>query len=111
MIKGLSLNTTEDIIEEKKIIESKNDLNNLNFKAQEKILNQKNIPPTEFIIKKIEKDGNCFYRTLSYFFRDTEEDLKEFRDLFATYFLNNLDEYIFAVADEDIELEENDNED
>ena len=28
----------------------------------------------DFIIKTIEADGNCFYRTISYFFRNTEKD-------------------------------------
>ena len=33
-------------------------------------------PIQNFVIKKIQKDGNCFYRTVSYYFRETEEIIK-----------------------------------
>ena len=64
------------------------------------------IPIQNFIIKKIQKDGNCFYRTLSYYFRETEDDYNEFRELITSYISNNADEYIEFVADEDVNIPE-----
>ena len=64
----------------------------------------------DFIIKTIEADGNCFYRTISYFFRNTEKDYKEFRELIVRYIENNPEEYIYYVPDEDINILENDEE-
>ena len=63
-----------------------------------------------FILKKIEPDGNCFFRALSYFYRNTEEDYKEFRELIARYIQNNADEYMYAVADADINITKSDDE-
>jgi len=74
------------------------------------IENEKVDPKNNFIIKYIEKDGNCFYRALSYFFRETEEDHLEFRELITNYILNNPGEYIFTVTDEDINSNEDEDE-
>ena len=65
------------------------------MKKKRKKYKSKNYITYRIYFKKIGKDGICFYRTLSYYFRDTEEDHKEFRDLVATYILNNPDEYFF----------------
>ncbi len=56
------------------------------------------------MIKKIEGDGNCFYRTLSYYFRGTEDDHNEFRALITVHIINNPDDYITAVTDDDIDI-------
>ena len=88
---------------------------NLKENLQEKIgsdgNNNKNILPLdEFIVKDIDKDGNCFYRTLSYYYRETEQDYREFRELIVRYIENHPEEYIFAVLDDDIVITDQDDE-
>ena len=70
-------------------------------------INNSNKSNPKFIIKYIQKDGNCFYRTLSYFYRETEDAHAEFRQIISNYIINNPDEYIFAVTDEDIHADDN----
>ena len=41
------------------------------------IINYQKIEFNDYIIKDIYPDGNCFYRSISYFYRDTEEDYSE----------------------------------
>ena len=48
-----------------------------------------------------------FFRTHSYYFRDPEEDIKEFIELIPNFILNITGEFIFAVVDEYIILDEN----
>ena len=60
--------------------------------------------------KEIEKDDNCFYRTLSYYYRETEQDYRELRELMVRYIENNSEEYIFAVPDDDIIITAQDDE-
>ena len=68
-----------------------------------KVSNNKNlIPIKNFIIKEINSDGNCFYRTISYYYRETEKDHKEFRELIVKYIEQNPEEYYFAISDQDI---------
>ena len=55
----------------------------------------------------IAKDGNCFYRTISYYYRNRQEEYREFREIISSYILNNPDEYIFAVTDQDIKADDN----
>ena len=45
----------------------------------------------DYVLKKITSEGNCFYRSLSYFYRQTENDYNEFRNLILSYIENNLD--------------------
>lgn len=71
------------------------------------IINNPKESNPKFIIKYIQKEGNCFYRTLSYFYRETEDDHAEFRQNISNYIINNPDEYIFAVTDEDILPDDN----
>ena len=79
----------------------------LNSNNNDQIRNTKIIPVSNYIIKNIDKDGNCFYRTISYYYRNSQEDYKEFREIISSYILNNPDEYIFAVTDEDIKVDDN----
>ena len=79
----------------------------LNSNNNDPIRNTKIIPVSNYIIKNIDKDGNCFYRTISYYYRNSREDYKEFREIISSYILNNPDEYIFAVTDEDIKIDDN----
>ena len=55
-----------------------------------------------YVVKNITADGNCFYRSLSFYYRQTEKDFDEFRKLIISYIENNLDNYISFVADEEI---------
>lgn len=65
------------------------------------------IPVSNFTIKKIDEDGNCFYRTISYYYRNRQDDYKKLREIITSYILNNPDEYIFAVTDQDIKVDDN----
>ena len=47
---------------------------------------------------------------MSYFYRNTEEDYKKFRELIVRYIQNNADEYIYEVADANINITESDDE-
>ena len=60
--------------------------------------------------KEIEKDDNCFYPTFSYYYRETEQDYRELRELMVRYIENNSEEYIFAFPDEDIIITDQDDE-
>lgn len=54
--------------------------------------------------KTIEKDGNCFYRTISYFYRDTEDDYQEFREIISSYIEDNIEFYIEYIPDEEVDI-------
>ena len=56
----------------------------------------------EFIIKNIVPDGNCFYRSISYFYRETEDDYNEFRQLIFEFIENNIDIYLEYIPEEDL---------
>lgn len=88
----------------KENVNIRDELNSIN---NDQIRNTKIIPVSNYIIKNIDKDGNCFYRTISYYYRNSQEDYKEFREIISSYILNNPDEYIFAVTDEDIKVDDN----
>ena len=104
----MELNNNESKKEE---INKDNLKENPQKKLDNKGNNSKNILPLdEFIIKDIEKDGNCFYRTLSYYYRETEQDYREFRELIVRYIENHPEEYIFAVPDDDIVITAQDDE-
>ena len=111
LLAALELDTKEKDINESNKKKLKNDVEKDNYLTKDKGIENKNsYNQSNFIIKKIEEDGNCFYRTLSYFFRETEKDHLEFRELITNYILNNAGEYIFAVTDDDINLKEDEEE-
>ena len=76
----------------KENVNIRDEVNSIN---NDQIRNTKIIPVSNYIIKNIDKDGNCFYRTISYYYRNSQEDYKEFREIISSYILNNPDEYIF----------------
>ena len=111
LLAALELDTKEKDINESNKKKLKNDVEKDNYLTKDKGIENKNsYNQSNFIIKKIEEDGNCFYRTLSYFFRETEKDHLEFREVITNYILNNAGEYIFAVTDDDINLKEDEEE-
>lgn len=55
-----------------------------------------------YMEKDIEKDGNCYYRCLSYYYRNTQEYHLEFRKLISEIFENNLDRFIDNYPDNNI---------
>ena len=67
--------------------------NNL-FLKDSKILSK-----NEFICKKITPNGNCFYRSLSYFYRQDEKDYNEFRQLIISYIEQNIANYLEFISD------------
>ena len=95
LLANLSLEPKKTKEEKKNLTQIKN-INNKNSK------NINFVPIKNFIIKRINDDGNCFYRTLSYYYRETEKDHKEFRQLIVKYIEQNPEEYFFAISDQDI---------
>ena len=67
--------------------------NNL-FLKDSKILSKK-----EYICEKITPDGNCFYRSLSYFYRKDEKDYNEFMQLIISYIEQNIANYFKFISD------------
>jgi len=54
---------------------------------------------SDYFEKDIEKDGNCYYRCLSYFFRKSEEFHREFRNLIYELFLENKNDFYDFLPD------------
>ena len=65
-------------------------------------INYKSLEKNEYIEKEINKDGNCFYRALSYYYRQTENDFDEYRQLIVNYIENDVEEYLIFIANEDL---------
>ena len=103
LIAGLSLEPKKDLKRKKKSAEKKITIDNNSKKNNLVAFDQ-------FIIKNITGDGNCFYRTLSYYYRETENDHKEFRELIVKYIEKNPAEYYFYISDQDIGASDNTNE-
>ena len=76
----------------------------INVKKNSQEENYRNIDADNFIIKNIEKDGNCFQRIISYFYRDTKEDYQEFREIISSYIEDNIEFYIEYIPDEDVDI-------
>ena len=66
--------------------------------------NYQNLRFKDYTIKQIAPDGNCFYRSLSYYYRDTESDYGEFRHLIAEYIIQNAGDYINFIPEEDLNI-------
>ena len=67
-----------------------------NYLLYYKIINHLNIEPTEFIEKNINKDGNCFFNNISYFFTNTEDYHLFFRYIlykYCKYYLSEITNY------------------
>ena len=62
---------------------------------------------SEYIEKYITEDGNCFYRALSYYYRDNEDDFDEFRQLIVNYIKNNIEDYLIFIPEDDLNLPTN----
>ena len=77
---------------------------NFSLNNKENKDNYINLKENEYIVKEIAKDGNCFYRTLSYYFREREDDYKEFRNLISEYIMNNQEKYIPFITDDQISI-------
>ena len=65
-------------------------------------IDYKQLNKSKYIEKEIIQDGNCFYRSLSYYYRQTEKDYNVFRQLIVSYIESNLDEYITFITEEDL---------
>jgi hypothetical protein len=59
-------------------------------------------------VKEITPDGNCFYRCLSYFYRQKENDYNEFRQLITNYIEQNIDYYLIFISDEEVNIKNED---
>ena len=58
---------------------------------------------SEIVIKR---DGNCFFNCLSYYFRNTEQDSKEFRKIIYEYIKSNKEELLQFFPAENNEVDE-----
>ena len=66
--------------------------------------NYKIIKPKKNIIKHIGKNGNSFYRTLSYFYKDIEDDYNQFRNLIISFIEEHKNQYIDHITEEEAEI-------
>ena len=64
--------------------------------------NYKTLRIKDYTIKTIESNENCFYPSLSYFYRNTENDYNEFRHSIAEYIKENAEYYINFIPEEDL---------
>ena len=62
------------------------------------------IKTDDFIIKNIVPDRNCFYRVLSYFYRENQEEFNEFRKLITEYLENHSEQYLEFIAEEELNI-------
>ena len=62
-------------------------------------IDNKDLPLSEYYEKDVFPDGNCYYRVLSYYYRETEEFHKEFRELIYNLYINNKHMFLESVPD------------
>ena len=82
--------------ESKKIIDSY-----VNSELKSLVKNKSNIPFNLIDFIKITKDGNCFYRCLSYYFTLNKENYKEIKNIIIDWIENNYEKYINFFGDDD----------
>ena len=70
------------------------------------IENIREIPINSLSEIVIKRDGNCFFNCLSYYFRNTEQDSKEFRKIIYECIKSNREELLQFFPDENNELYE-----
>ena len=70
--------------------------------------NLQSLKKEDYIVKEITPDGNCFYRCLSYFYRQKENDYNEFRQLITNYIEQNIDYYLIFISDEEVNIKNED---
>lgn len=93
-----------DLFRKKGIKESnKNKIESQKEAEQNKIENSKKtcLAYIEYIEKKIKGDGNCFFRAVSYYYRNNEDDHAELRLLLYQWLNNNRDLFINMIPEED----------
>ena len=74
----------------KKVLKSNNNVINNKVPINKE---SKDLPYMDYIEIDIEKDGNCYYRCLSYYYRKTQDYHLEFRKFISEIFENNLDKF------------------
>lgn len=60
----------------------------------------KNLSYQDYIEKNIYPDGKCFFRCISYYYRQTEEADLVFRDLLYQWVKNNKDLFLEMIPEE-----------
>ncbi len=68
--------------------------------SDEPQVNEEGLSYNEYIEKQINPDGNCFYRAICYFYRESEEEYYEFRNLTYEYLIYNKKKFIHMIPDE-----------
>ena len=53
-------------------------------------INSYNLAYIDYYEKNFEPDGNCYFRYLSYYYRNTEDYYSQFREFTSKQYLNSL---------------------
>ena len=99
-IMKLKNNSSNNIKKQNKNKNLKNNIN-INSDLSDIIKNNENLSLNNVNIIPIVKDGNCFYRCLSYFFLSDQEYYKEFKEIIIEWIENNYKKFENFFGDED----------
>ena len=64
-----------------------------NEQTQNKSNNNKFLEKEDYIKVNIHKDGNCFFRAISVYFTDTQENHEIIREIISKYAMENKEEF------------------
>ena len=71
--------------------------------SQNKTNNNKFLLKEDFINVKIHKEQNCFFRAISVYFTDTQENHEIIREIISDYAMENKEEFIELFIQDNIE--------
>ena len=74
---------------------------NINNELKELVYKEEKLNLNQIKIIEIVKDGNCFYRCLSYFLLKSEEYYQNIKNLIVEWIENNYDNYLEFFGDDD----------
>ena len=77
------------------------ELDIINKDLKDAVYGEKNLLSKEIYIKEITKDGNCFYRSISFFLLNTEEFYLEIKNLIIDWINNNYKQYTEFFGDDE----------
>ena len=92
--------STNDLKKKKSKKNQKNNIN-INSDLSNIIKNKENLSFDNINIIPIVKDGNCFYRCLSYFFLSNQEYYKEFKEIIIEWIENNYKKFESFFGDDE----------
>ena len=95
--------SNNDNHEIKTILEIK-DIDIINNDLKEAVYGEKNISSKQIDIIEIQKDGNCFYRSISYFLLNTEDFYLEIKNLIIDWITNNYTQFENFFGDDEANI-------